>query len=94
MPRGGKRDGAGRPQGALDKNNKQLREMILEALDKKGGVTYLAEKADSHPQAFLSLLGRVLPTQLQGDPNAPVHVAHSGTVAIDAAEAYRLLLNG
>lgn len=72
MARGGKREGAGRPQGALDKNNKQLREMILEALDEKGGVQFLVECASSHPQAFMSLLGRVLPTQIQGDPNAPV----------------------
>lgn len=49
MARGGKREGAGRPVGSLDKNNKQLREMILEALEKKGGVKYLAEAASSHP---------------------------------------------
>jgi hypothetical protein len=72
MARGGSRDGAGRPKGALDKNNKALREMILAALDKKGGVAYLADKADSHPQAFMSLLGRVLPMQVQGDPENPL----------------------
>lgn len=42
MSRGGKREGAGRPKGSLDKNNKALREMILEALEKKGGAEYLA----------------------------------------------------
>jgi hypothetical protein len=72
MARGGKREGAGRPRGALDKNNKQLREMILAALDKKGGVAYLAEKAESHPQAFMSLLGRVLPLTVAGDPENPL----------------------
>lgn len=75
MARGGKREGAGRPKGSLDGNNKQLREMILAALDKKGGVTYLAEKAESHPQAFMSLLGRVLPLAVEGgDPDKPVTV--------------------
>lgn len=63
---------AGRPKGSLDKNNKQLREMILGALEKKGGVKYLVEKADSHPQAFLTLLGKVLPMTVAGDPDAPV----------------------
>lgn len=72
MARGGKREGAGRPKGALDKNNKQLREMILGALEQKGGVAYLAAKAESHPQAFMSLLGRVLPLQVAGDPDNPV----------------------
>jgi len=74
MARGGKREGAGRPKGALDKNNKQLREMILGALAKKGGETYLAEKAETHPQAFMALLGKVLPLQVQGDPDSPVVV--------------------
>lgn len=75
MAQGGKRPGAGRPKGSLDKNNKQLREMILEALELKGGVAYLAEKADSNPQAFLSLLGRVLPMSVEGgDPAKPLTV--------------------
>lgn len=75
MARGGKREGAGRPKGALDKNNKQLREMILAALAQKGGISYLADKAESHPQAFMSLLGRVLPLAVEGgDPEKPVTV--------------------
>lgn len=79
MPRGGKRPGAGRPQGALDRNNKQLREMILEALEAKGGIAYLADKAESHPQAFMSLLGRVLPTTLDGT------VKHEGLASVLAS---------
>ncbi len=43
MPKGGKRPGAGRPKGSANKENKQLREMILEALEMKGGASYLAE---------------------------------------------------
>lgn len=52
-----------------NKENKALREMILQALDeqKGGGVAYLKEQAASNPNAFLSLLGKVLPTQLAGD---------------------------
>ncbi len=75
MAKGGKRAGAGRPKGSLDKNNKQLREMILEALEAKGGATYLAAQADKSPAAFLSLLGKVLPTQLTGDGGGPVQVS-------------------
>lgn len=72
MARGGKREGAGRPKGASNKENKQLREMILEALDRNGGVDYLAAQAANEPKAFLSLLGRVLPTQVTGDGGGPV----------------------
>lgn len=75
MARGGKREGAGRPKGALDGNNRQLRTMILEALEKKGGAEYLAEQADKTPAAFMSLLGKVLPTQITGDEGGPVEVS-------------------
>lgn len=73
MPKG-QTPGPGRPKGSLNRENKQLREMILEALEKKGGPKYLAEQAESHPAAFLSLLGKVLPLQVQGDPDSPVVV--------------------
>lgn len=65
--RGGKRAGAGRPSGALDKGNAALREMILGALSGIGGQGYLERVAESHPAAFMSLLGRVLPTTLDGE---------------------------
>lgn len=59
-----------------NKENKALREMILQALDEQpgGGVEYLKDKA-ADPKtagAFLTLLGKVLPTTLAGDPNAPI----------------------
>jgi hypothetical protein len=70
--RGGKRSGAGRPKGALDKGNKMIRELIVQALDNLGGVTYLEETARSHPAAFLSLLGKVMPIQVTGEDGGPV----------------------
>ena len=73
--RGGARPGAGRPKGSLDKGNAILREMIVEALDKVGGVQYLMDKAESHPQAFMSLLGKVLPMQVTGEGGGEVKVS-------------------
>jgi hypothetical protein len=70
--RGGKRPGAGRPKGSLDKGNKMIRELIVQALDNLGGVTYLEETARSHPAAFLSLLGKVMPIQVTGEDGGPV----------------------
>lgn len=75
MARGGKREGAGRPKGAANKENKQLREMILEALDRNGGVAYLTAQAVTEPKSFLSLLGRVLPMQVTGEGGGEVEVA-------------------
>lgn len=65
----------GKPKGALNKNTKALKDMILQALDEKGGVHYLVEQAGANPTAFLSLIGKVLPTTLAGDPTQPVHFA-------------------
>lgn len=65
--RGGSRPGAGRPKGSLDKGNAALRELILGSLDDVGGRAYLASVAASHPPAYLSLIGKVLPTTIEAD---------------------------
>ena len=56
--------GNGRPKGALNKTTRELKEMILGALDDAGGQDYLARQANENPVAFLSLIGKVLPTTL------------------------------
>lgn len=73
--RGGAREGAGRPKGSLDRGNAILREMILEALDKSGGVDYLVGKAESHPQAFMGLIGKVLPLQVTGEEGKDIQIS-------------------
>ena len=70
--------GKGRPKGSPNKENKMLREMILQALDRNGGVDYLADQAIQNPKAFLSLLGRVLPMQVTGEGGGAID--HSITV--------------
>ncbi len=63
---------AGRQKGTPNKITKALKEMILGALDDSGGQRYLAKMAKAQPVAFMALLGRVLPTTLAGDPDAPI----------------------
>jgi hypothetical protein len=48
--------------------------MIVDALDNLGGVEYLETTARSHPAAFLSLLGKVMPVQVEGAGGGPVQV--------------------
>jgi len=84
--KGGARPGAGRPKGSLDKGNKLIREMIVDALDKAGGVEYLQSVAQSHPAAFLSLIGKVMPVQVTGDGGGPV-VTRIELVALDDSSA-------
>ena len=64
--------GKGRPKGSVNKATKALKEMILEALDGAGGVTYLRQQATKNPAAFLTLIGKVLPMQMTGPNDGPI----------------------
>jgi hypothetical protein len=68
----------GRKKGTPNKTTALLKDMILEAAELAGGeggaVAYLHRQANENPGPFMSLLGRVLPTQLTGDAENPVHV--------------------
>ena len=63
---------AGRPPGVPNKVTTALKDMILQALDGAGGVEYLKVQAVSNPNAFLSLVGRVLPLQVTDGEGKPV----------------------
>ena len=53
--------GPGRPRGSANKLNRALREMILRALDKVGGMSYLVRQAEANPAAFMALLAKTMP---------------------------------
>ena len=70
MPKGGAKPGerrGGRQKGTPNKLTKELKQMILDALDEAGGVAYLKARAEDTPGPFLALLGKVLPMQVSGD---------------------------
>src|SRR3954451_17204275 len=56
----------GRQAGTPNKITADVRAMILSALERAGGEDYLLEQATANPRAFLSLLGRIIPTQVTG----------------------------
>jgi len=64
---GGKRPGSGRKAGTPNKLTSTVKMMILGALDKKGGQKWLEAQMDEYPQAFMTLLGKIIPTQVVGD---------------------------
>lgn len=66
--------GPGRPKGTPNKTTAQLKEMILSALDESGGVEYLVARANDPKtaSAFLTLIGKVLPMTVAGDPDNPL----------------------
>ena len=51
---------AGRPRGSENKINREIRELIREALDQEGGSRYLRRAARETPVAFLALIGRLM----------------------------------
>jgi hypothetical protein len=61
----------GRKKGTPNKTTALLKDAILEAAqkagDQEGMVGYLHKQATSNPTAFLGLLGKVLPMQVQGE---------------------------
>lgn len=85
--RGGKRPGAGRPKGSLDKGNALIREMIVQALDEAGGVEYLVNTAKSHQGAFLALIGKVMPVQVEGAGGGPVQIERAVRFVKPAAQS-------
>ena len=70
MARGGKRPGSGRKKGVPNKLTAELKDMILGALEQAGGEEYLVRCAKKNPQAFLTLVGKVLPLQVAGGGKA------------------------
>ena len=70
--------GVGRTKGVPNKVTKELKEMILGALDDAGGQAYLAKQAEENPNAFLTLVGKVLPmtvnTNLQDTTPIKIHI--------------------
>lgn len=62
----------GRVKGTPNKMTRDLKEMILGALSDVGGQQYLCTQAETNPNAFLALVGKVLPMTVQGDKDNPV----------------------
>lgn len=58
------RAGMGRPKGSLNKTTVAIKEAVLAALDQAGGVDYLVTQSRDNPTAFLTLVGKVLPLQV------------------------------
>jgi hypothetical protein len=70
----GKPKTGGRQKGTTNKLTGDVKAMVLEALDKAGGVKYLVTQSESNPTAFMTLVGKVLPMTVAGDPDNPVMV--------------------
>lgn len=66
----------GRAKGVPNKTTAEIKEMILGALSEVGGQAYLVQQALDNPNAFMTLVGKVVPRDL----NAAVEAVASITV--------------
>ena len=86
--------GKGRKAGTPNKTTALLKDAILKAAEAtgedgkgKGKLTgYCKWLAVSEPKAFAGLLGKILPTQISGDPENPLEI-----VTLTTAERARAL---
>jgi hypothetical protein len=69
MAKGGKRPGAGRKLGTPNKLTADVKDAIKAAFGEVGGTAYLVEIAKADPRTFCSLLGKLVPTTVGGDPD-------------------------
>ena len=82
--------GKGRPRGAKNKISGSIKEMIFAALAEAGGTAYIARQAEENPTAFLSLLGRLVPSELRAELSGAFTVETS----FDEVMAKAVLIRG
>jgi hypothetical protein len=58
--------GRGRKKGELNKTTRALKDAILNAFETVGGESYLVGVARDDPRTFCTLLGKVMPMQVEG----------------------------
>lgn len=65
----------GRKAGVPNKLTVEIKDMIRNALEASGGQQYLMRQAEENPTAFLTLIGKIIPS------DGKLSVTHSGSVA-------------
>lgn len=59
--------GKGRPKGVPNKATAAIKEMVIAALNEAGGVEYLVKQSRENPTAFMTLVGKVLPLDVNAN---------------------------
>jgi hypothetical protein len=72
-PKPGSRRKGGRRKGTPNKISAKVKEAIENAFTAVGGEDYLVKVAEEDPRAFCTLLGKILPTQVDAQVDQPTH---------------------
>jgi hypothetical protein len=71
--------GPGRPKGMPNKSTTAIKEMLLASLDSVGGQDYFKRQAEENPNAYMSLIGKIIPSevknQITGSDGGPIQHA-------------------
>src|SRR4051812_31345868 len=79
--------GPGRPKGSPNKLTRTIKEAIELAFDELGGAKYLKKMANEQPAAFMNLLGKVLPTQVEANiTTSPAYTVDDWVIPADAQQ--------
>ena len=71
----------GRKKGVPNNINRDVKEMMFEALNRVGGAAYLAKRAIDTPASFMALLGKMMPAHMVGGDAGSLMLLH-----LDAAQ--------
>lgn len=67
--------GKGRPKGSPNRLTADVKDMVLGALRQVGGQGYLAQQARENPAAFIALVGKLLPKDINANVQGNVSIA-------------------
>lgn len=81
--------GKGRPKGVPNKATIAIKEMVIAALEKAGGIQYLVTQAKTNPASFMTLVGKVIPLQISGDPDNPLVIHRIELIAPQPSKMIR-----
>ena len=62
---GGRRPNAGRKKGVPTQVTQDIRQMIRDALSGAGGMDYLMQQSRENPVAFMGLIGKIIPKEVE-----------------------------
>ena len=63
MAHGGKREGAGRKPGSVNKLSMTVKQNVINVFDRLGGEDHMVEWAIENPNQFYNIYAKLMPTQ-------------------------------